>query len=580
MDNHARAPYYLLFALLLVLGLPAGSSADRYDELFEAVFHFGNTPMSIAEIKNAMDHLYAWIQQAPNASTSTGLYSKDPRKVEIAFWKNAAEPDMSRCNYADFRILEAQFQRSKYMSEKLRASRTPNQRGNRVLNLEIYYQEILQEWVQLCSQQMPLIYYKLQQATMNNFEDVIALTSSIWHTVRMSPYEIGRRVGDLLLVKATDEEVTLMGRSVDDLALVKRVYDRYTPCVPILRVVHEHKGFFELLMKSKHFQLKDYVYPSIKSSDGQDDMKKWVDRISVCSFIEETGHVIELAADTMIQRERMVRAIFDDSNNNDRGLFNNERYNRIFRYSATPMSFLQVKSTLAILNFRKTGLRPQDDRRNAVCFWLQAATHHTSKCNNDDDEIIRLNLEYDKARADEAELTEPPFERGNLFNLESFVQEVRMQRLRYCEFSIGLFFVNRVEKWRNANKKGFDLRALTEGLIYSQPMVPEILGKRVADMIIRRSHHQGNYERIGSSLNDVNWIVRQYRRLTPCHGLMLIAERYERFYRLATAPGLYEHTKPSLRHWLDKITVCRSIEEQADQVFMAAAAYLSPHGQI
>lgn len=565
--------YNLSIALLVIFGRSIQVNADKYDDLFDSIFHFGTHEMSVEEIREALNILYTRIQESSDASTSIGIYSTDPRKVEISFWKNADEINMSKCNQQDFRILEAQFQRSISISEKSRSSSDPSVPDATVLNLKTYYKEVLGKWVSFCSRQMPIFYEDLQRSTENQFTDILDLSDGVWHTARLSPYEIGRRVGNFILKKAEDDIIMQLGVSLDDLALFKQVYDHYTPCTSILNAVQRHQEFYDLLTNTRHFRLKEYRFPTSRMTDGEDNMQNWINRITVCLFIEESPEVLELAVDTMVQRERMVLAIYEATHSRDRGVFNNERFNWIFRYSPTPMTFIQVKSTLAILNFRKTGLRQHDYRRNAVCFWLNAASHHVSRCNDEDDQILRLNLEYDKARANEAELTEQPFQRGSFLNLETFVQEVRWQRLQYCEFSIGLIFVSRIEKWRNANRKGCDLRALTEGLFHLEPMNPNVVGKRVADLIIRKSHN-GSLARLQQSLLDTGWIMKQYDRHTPCHGLMTIVDRYRSFYGLATAPGLYEHTRPSLRHWIDKISVCAFIEQHAEQVFNAAALYL------
>lgn len=559
-----RLERFIVLAALLISGRSTLGAADQYNDLYNSIFRYSNRQMAPDEIKAALQQLQDWVSSTPQWCSRQDTQTMEARKEAISFWLKAAELDTSRCNEDIFRDMRSQLQSSQYKAERW-AQLVPNPSKSRVLNLAIYSQKLVSEWVSFCSPLIKILYDHLQEATEHQYQDLDYLTRGVRDTNRLSPYQLGERVGHFIIRKSNQTTLTELSQSLDDVYLLRDIYQRYTPCANVLRVSEFHKRLIGMLTKTRQFRLRSFIYESSRTPNGEDNIKNWLDKVAICAFIDHTRIVFRVAIESIVEADAMIvtlaggwtRSIAD----------NDDRYSLIFRHSADGVSYPYIKATLAILNSDRTGLLLHDLRRTDVAFWLEAAADHVSKCSGEDDEVLRLNLDFDRSRAEEAAMENPPVVARRIFNLETYVEVIRAKRLKYCEHNVGVFFLNKLERWR----KNADLRALTNGYNHSEPLNPKEMGRRVASLILKKEP--------GLDVNllrgDIDRIKALYVANSTCVDLLSLvrAGRYIKFYGLLIAPGNYQRTKKSLRICVDIISACRFIE-LSDEVFEHAAQWL------
>lgn len=238
-------------------------------------------------------------------------------------------------------------------------------------------------------------------------------------------------------------------------------------------------------------------------------------------------------------------------------------YTAVFRYGTKVMRPLEVRIALIKMNSFKTGLQGDDSRREEVAFWLEAGVNVDSKCNGRDDQVMRSHFDMDKTRAQEYS-----YGHGGIFNLEAYLEDVRLERLLYCEHRFGSDFIRELTEWNMVNNNYKDAHDLLSG--HGHQMDAHRIGKRVAGFMRSRADPVV-VEHLEQSAIDIEFVKEQYRRLSPCAGIMGIVRRYEGYYSLLAAPG--RSVRPVLRNWMQKIAVCRFIE-LSEQVFIDAAMCL------
>lgn len=490
----------------------------------------------------------------------------DAKKQEVAFWLKAAEFDVSRCNEEVFKDMRSRLQRTQCVADRMRKEH-PQEPEPKVLNLAVYSQKLAAEWIEFCSPLIKVFYDHLEEATRHNYKPLYAMTDGIHDIDRLSPFEVGKRVGAFIVSVSNQTTLNDLGRSLDNVDIFKDVYRRYTPCAGVLAVAQYHKGWYEMLTKSRYFKLKSYIYPSTRTSDRVDTIKNWLDRVAICAFIEESQQVFTSAVEYMVETESMIETFAGGRRANREA--NEYRYNSIFRYGAGEMSYAYIKAALAVLNSDKTGFLIYDTRRTDVSFWLEAALDDISKCTGDDDYVLRLNLEFDQARAQEAaggrNLTAFA---DRVFNLGHYVHSIRSKRLKYCDHYIGAYFSNKLLRWR---KNSPDLQALVDGFYHLQPFDINEMAKRVAELVKRKEPEFG--KRISSS--DSHRVRGLYFKHSFCVELMAMVRggRYIKYYGLLTAPGNYQKVNADLRRCVDIISACIFIEKEPN-VFKHAAQLL------
>lgn len=548
---------YVVLILLICLSLAA--TGDRYDHLYNSVFRFSSHPLSLDEMKNIIDQLDHW------ANTKG---QDDPRVPEVAFWQRSFELNLERCNFSEFKTFRSRIQKARFLANKVRAEQG-SPASDTILNLETYYQSALKKLMSFCSALIPGLYYHLQESTKNVFKDVVELTTDIRHYSRMSPYRIGENVARLMLKKSSRADRVQLGRSLGDMDLVREIYEKHSPCSRLIRAAESHEGFFDLVAKARYYPLKSLSFPCPRTETGYDNMKNCVDRVEVCKYISKHRQVLEIALDHIVAGEKMVTALAKVTT--DLGLSHDDRYDSVFRYSSTQMNYYEVKGVLSVLDSHLEGLAESDPRRTEVSFWLTAALHHRIKCAKDDDDILRLNLEFDKIRADEA----GPVNKSSalVFNLETFVEGIRARRLEFCEDNVGAFFINKLDKAKT--NRAMDIKKLTADVHHPDQMDVYLLGQRVAELIKRRDP---NLE-TGQSLLSTVQIGRLYKQYSPCPAILrsLQMRLYSNFYDLATTSENYDRASKELKEWIDVIYVCRFIERESEQVFENAASFLYLH---
>lgn len=566
MDCGTRLQRYFFIGSLLILGQSTRGFADQYNDLYESIFRYRDRQMTPDEIKDTLQQLQNWDRGTLRWSSHKEAQDMQARQDDVSFWLGAAELDSSRCNLDTFRDIRARLQRTQYVADRADQGRIQHPSKTRVLNLAIYSQKLISDWVSFCSPQIKVLYDHLQEATEHEYEDLDDLTKNIHDTDRLNPYEIGERVGKFIIDKSNQATLIELSHSLNDIHLSQEIYQRYTPCTRALRVIEMHKGLHEMLTKTRQFRLKSYVYASSRTVNGEDNIKNWMDKVAICAFIKESRLVFRVAIEYMVETDKMIATFAGGSRNFV--VDNENRYNSIFRYSTEELSFPYMKALLAVLNSQRTGLLIYDSRRTDVSFWLEAAADDITKCNGEDDEVLRLNLDFDRSRAEEVETVNRPVVTRRILNLETYVYVVRSKRLRYCEHNIGVFFAHKLGRWR---KNHSDLRALVEGYHHNEKLDAKEMGRRVADLIVRKEPELD----LNLVRDDVDKIKELYMLNSICVSLlgMVHKSRYFGFYGLLIAPRNYQRMNSSLKSSVDMISACNFIE-QSQEVFEHAAKWL------
>lgn len=234
---------------------------------------------------------------------------------------------------------------------------------------------------------------------------------------------------------------------------------------------------------------------------------------------------------------------------------NDELYNSIFRFGKEKMTELEVRMGLIQLNSYSSGLAWNDPRRAAVSYWLDAAINQDSKCSGKADELLRNQLH-------DAELNAGVQRAKNLsndeiFNLETYANGIRVERLLYCESTIGRQFNQELKMWLTDKRKALSNLVKFNG--YGQIRM-EVIARRVAELIADNLDTATSLA-LSCKLDHYELISRHYEQFSPCIGLLRIVDHYKDYYNLLIAPGNYQHLSPLMKVRVDEVSVCSYIQE-------------------
>lgn len=569
MAYTTRLLSHLSVALLIIIDK---SIADETEELYNSIFLFGTDQLSISEIEDALHQLYSLDPYPSIPRIGDDMTPEDIKKVDICFWFRSAEMEESKCTFHHVKLLRANFQRLKSRAERWKQQRRAT--GN-VYNLDKYYNHVLSETISYCSKQIPFLLQELEESTENSYHDLIVLTKEIKDEFgRMNPYEIGDQVGEFILNKSDHATIVQLSQSLNNTGFIKQTYEHLSPCTDVLSVLDRHRGLFELITKMRQFRLRNFVFTSTRTASGKDNMENWASRVSVCAFIRETDSVFESVVEYIAQKEHILDLIAGTMMRPEEGRVHtyDECYNAVFRYGRRKLMYPYILAALRVLDSPTIGLPAQDPRRQEASFWLDAAVNSESKCHADDDQSLRLNLISATTRALGA-VRGHRIARGNNLNLENYVKIIRAKRFTYCEFTIGPYLVNRLNRFEK--DRHADVQSLFSGYWRTFVMNPDELGKRIAKLIHVRMNRP-TFEELVQSLSvmmDISLVKNMYYNYTPCIGLLQLAEEYNRYVSLLTVPGNYQKLNFKMKSWLDKVSLCKFIDE-TEQVFVRAAQHL------
>lgn len=507
--------------MLTVLVLPMLVVADPQDDEYSLIFRYGHHRRTPTQVENILKRLQSY---------ETGLDFDDPRRTEVRFWLEAARKDVSKCNRLDYDMLTTRLGQDKSIAEARRTE-------GGVFNLEKYAKYIRQQRLVYCQK-------KFKQAMLGsavltpvlNSVTLSDLTKDYAHSDKKDANELGKRVAELLLRLYLGQTLELSNQTVSGTELIRKHYERHAFCTIVLDCLKPVRGMFEFLTISENYQCI------------RKEVKSLVDKVSVCLFIEETEQVFGYAAEIVYKEKRMM-----------------DLYDPVFRFSSRQLSVPDIYIALFELESYRTGLATDDPRRTEVSFWIDAARHDESKCDSQHDAILRSHFEEARARAMN------DGKRGDVFNLEYYFNDVILERLLYCDSTFGVPLITELTQQFNQRNYG-RLFELTKSYRHTDTVDAHKVGERIGDMILRNSIRT-NFDALRGSLDD-NKVAELYRRHSPCVDLLDIAAKYERYYSLIVAPENYLHVRPSIKNWVDKISVCRFID-QSKQVFEYASRYLS-----
>lgn len=520
--------------------------ADEHDDLYNSVFRFSRNQMSFAQVTNALFRL---------KSVSHGLGIDDPRREGVQYWVDTADNAESKCTRDyDERVL-LNLQHYRFVAEEERRAEPQESRGQN-FNLETYVLHVRAERLIFCEYKIGIPFMsELRESTKDSLVVLSDLTEHYMQSEK--DHVLGRRVGEMLYKKLDQVCFAQLIQSLDDLDFIKELYELHSPCEGVLKIADKYKDYCGLL--------------SVSYKQSRRGLRDWMDKIEVCSYIEQNEQVFGIAAEVL--REKAAEA--EASSSLYRPRIRDNWYKSVFRYTDERVTATGVTIALMKLDSYRIGLAVDDARRERVRFWLEAASHNESKCNGDDDAYLRSELEQDRVMADrQARLDGWPKGRACVFNLDTYVKQLRSERLLYCESIFGKSFIGKLNQWKARNFR--DIVSLTMGYRYMEKIDVKDLGQRVGALIVRRAG-KGIVDQIVQSSPDINLIREQYRRHSPCAGLLQVKEQYRGYYSLITAPGNYQILSAPLTSFVDKISVCSLIEE-SEEVFGAAAQSLRQKG--
>lgn len=243
---------------------------------------------------------------------------------------------------------------------------------------------------------------------------------------------------------------------------------------------------------------------------------------------------------------------------------NDEIYNSIFLYGKEKMTELEVRMGLIQLNSFTAGLAWEDPRRAEVLYWLDTAVNQESKCSGKSDVLLRNRLHDAMVRASSQRFKDKS--KDDVMNLEVYVQGIRLERLLYCEATIGRQLNDELKVWLADKRR--PLRDLVKFNGYGQIKMHEI-ARRIAELITDNLDHHSCLL-LSTKLDQPELIKRHYEQFSPCGGMLRIVDHYQDYYELLIAPGNYPHLSPLMKTRVDEIAVCAFIRD-TPAVFESAA---------
>lgn len=524
--------FLAFFSALMLLSL--GQSlvdADTNDHLYKSVFRYSSKKRSLSYIIDALISMN---------STLDGLSMIDPRRAQVSFWLDATENDESKCSKRQDQQLLSMLQQDRLIAEQER-------KKGRLFNLETYVEYVRTRTLVYCAYTIGAAFVReIDGASERSGDDLFDLQPD-QVPEHLEFHELGVRVGHIILRRLNQTGLIELSRSLGNTNTIRELYQHYSPCSEILRILERYKDYYGLLTVSGNYE---------KSDSG---LKSAIDKISVCKFIRRHNQLVfEATADYLHSTLRNRLSSSVRAQNND------DRYDSIFKFRPQQRTVAYIRMALTELDSYRSGLTTGDPRREEVSFWIEAARHDDSKCNIEDDEYMETHLERVRSRAIRFQRMEDY--QASVFNLETYFESIRSDRLLYCESRFAVSFINKLTQ---LNKSSYiDICALSRGLVHSSQKDAQLLGRRVGELILRRSSREEERELRQSCSPE--FIKHLYVKYSPCTGLLECAGEYEGYLSLISAPRNYLKVRPVLRNWIDKISVCKFVD-QSEQVFATAA---------
>lgn len=256
------------------------SRARANDNRYDLVFRYSDEQMTATGVTIALVRLDSY---------RYGLLADDPRREEVGFWLRAATlADESKCTGDEDALLLAQLRQARSMADQAGQLDVRHwfQGSDGVLNLEVYVKHLRLERLLFCELSYGRrVMDELQQWKADNFRDAISLTMGFRHGGPVDADELGRRVGALIARKAGRDAVRQIAESSPqvDVELIRQHYGRWSPCASLLRIRDRHDGYYRLIAAPDNYQALSAALTS------------FVDKISVCSFIDASDDVFRAA---------------------------------------------------------------------------------------------------------------------------------------------------------------------------------------------------------------------------------------------------------------------------------------------
>lgn len=520
-------------------------SADFIDELYNLIFQFSSDSISVEDVRSGLRILI---------SNRTGLPATDPRRLVVNFWIETAQNTESICSRDEDDLLLSHYQQLK--SEAEQARQVGSFVGN-VFNLETYLRDVRSTRLVYCLTQLgPTFIQELRETTREDFSELSELTGDSRQIDTKDANTFGRRVVDLILRKSDPTSIALLRQSSEDIDLFMEYYLLYSPCLTLFQVVDKYIDFYELIAAPEH-------YLTLAR-----DIRDWLDRISACLFIGESRQVYESAAQLLFQQDHIVSAVAVGTDLE----LNNQRYDSIFRFGTDKMTTSSIKLTLFELCSYRKGLAADDPRRSEISYWIEAGVNDESKCNGQQDAILRSHWDEARRKAIQARQGAQLTRTGEALNLDFYVDDIMQDRLLYCESIFGLPFVSELEgQLKTVDERSF-ISDMSRGFHHTSAMDFRKLGERVGDLILE--NFEPNLE--SHKPMDSEQVKELYRKRSACASLIKVAERYQAYFSMISVMENYKYLSSSHKEWVDKLSVCMIID-QSGLVFEVAANYLERH---
>lgn len=518
---------YLVALVVIVAQCHWQVAANYNDVLYNSIFRYSSEQMAPRVVGEALDRL---------ASDPQGFPVNDPRRYEVHFWRQIRLQDESKCRRSYDDMLLERLQSATEAAEQSLALQQYSEQ-NTILNLETFVMDARIRILLYCEAEVGVPFVKaLRDVTKgDHFEQFFDLTVTSRHPERINEHRMGQAVGDVILRLSDDADYELISQ-LFDAELVQQEFKKHSPCEAVLGVVQQYEEYYGLITATGNYQRAWWS-----------DIRRWIDRIRVCQFIDENEEVFEIANEYLLDKDRRPKATRRLS---EAQMTNRDKYNSIFRFSEQQLTLPDVQVTLLALDSYRRGLAIDDTRREDVSFWLRLTLHDESICNRRADDELISHMAHYRARAMEASASERQHRSEHTdryLNLEVFFEHVRSERLVFCDTVVGNRLVRELDQLDPADLE--QLQALTVGFRYGQEVDTVELGKRVRAVI-----------ESSNSSRDVERSRTAHGQHSPWRAVLDIAGRYEDYYGLVTSPAVYDALRPPLRSWIDKIWVCKLIE--------------------
>lgn len=249
-----------------------------WDELYNLIFRFGFEQLSGVETQAALVKLNLLKKNLP---------ADDPRLADVSFWIRESTHTESKCDRYDDEIIRLHLEQ-----DKLKAKQQKSGFGwgrKEVLNLETFVREVRASRLAYCESKFDKSFLRdLTEWNMDNYKDIYQLTSGYKHQSAKNELELGNRVGQMISKRLDQVTYEELAGSLDKVGTIKKHYDQHSPCAGLLDIVRQYRSYYSLLTTPEN-------YANLRPL-----MKNWVDKISVCLFIQRSPQVHENAAEYVL----------------------------------------------------------------------------------------------------------------------------------------------------------------------------------------------------------------------------------------------------------------------------------------